>query len=487
MNSRKLFYNKGPFVNDTEKFLESKNYKSPENLLKTEQIYFSQGDKKLKSLANYFCSARNSIEYKNKFANSYVKNYLNKIKRPMWQEFYNKPIAEKITQINGEITKFNQTVNNTPSTYINIVQKPDKYDVKIGKVLIKTPPDLNKEYIENINFLIDNPAHMLTLFVLIESDENHIAPLQILKFELELRVIIENLYDNNFQVIIDIIRQLYTVPPDYDLTQLNKTNSGDFCFGLSMFEKYETDITFGYNRLDSLLRCNNFNDFYLQILQDYFGPSIDKIGNRAFIDGLMANQNVNYKYENTTDYYLIFSDIDSSMGNLRLGDLIYFSYFFTKENVGNNIKEKIMGSILYGFAHEVGHEVDSCFNGEKKWPRSQELKGTVPNNVDVPDINTYVTDSQIESAADLFSYKLVFVLLDQISTSETIKRDLVKYLLFMTCGDRTNFGHADTMIRSNYIRYLPEYDKYLPQDNSYYKKYLKYKSKYTELKLKLNK
>ncbi len=484
MDLRKLVYKKPAHTTDADKFVESKNYKSPEYLLKTEDIYFKHNDKKLKSLVNFFCGTRNSIEYKNRFANSYVKNFLYGIKKPVWQAFFNKSQQEQINELNLLITQFNNSVNNTPSTYINITSDAEKYTVELGKVV---QPE--KTYTEFINFLFTEPLQMLTLFVLLENDNEHIAPLKILKYELEIRVIIENVYNTNFDAVKNIITELFEIPADFDLTTITKDNSGEYCGGLSMFEKYGGNITFFNGRLEDLFRFSRsfagskLDYFFKSILDSYFknGSEVPR-ANREFIDGLNAGLNVTYNYSNTSDYYLTFSDIDSSMNNLRLADLIYFSYFFNTKNVGTNIKEKIMGSMLYGFCHEIGHEVDSCFNGLHGYRRLGVLNGIVPGNTDIDNINSWITGNEVEAVADIFSYKMVALLLEQISSSENIKKDVVRYMLFMTCGDRTTFGHADTMMRVNYIRYFPEFDKYLPQDNSYYVKYLKYKNKYLALK-----
>jgi len=484
MDSRKLVYKKGPFVSDDKRFEESKNYKSPEYLLKSEEIYFKHNDKKLKSLEYFFCLSRNSIEYKNRFANTYVKKYLNETKKPQWLDFFNKPQVDQISEIDRQILQFNETIDNTITTNVNIAKNPNKYIVTMTKIIDGQP----KSYIENIDFMFDKPLQMLTLYVLLQSDKNYMAPLKILKYELEVRVIIENFYNNNFESIKDIIRELYVIPSGVNLDNITKDNPGELCDALSMFEKYSTNITFWNGRIEDFFNDNKtFEDFINHIFNGYFanGNNVVPTGNRNFITGLLANQDVYYNYSNTTDYYLIFSDIDNSMNNLRLSDLIYFSYFFNGQKVGNNnIKEKIMGSILYGFCHEVGHEVDVCFAGVKQYQRRANLNGIVQNDQVVADINNYVSGGSAEATCDLFSYKLVYLLLDQLSTVYVVKKDIVKYLLFMTCGDKNSFGHTDTMIRSNYIRFLQDFDQYLPQDNSYYKKYLKYKSKYLALKSK---
>lgn len=88
-------------------------------------------------------------------------------------------------------------------------------------------------------------------------------------------------------------------------------------------------------------------------------------------------------------------------------------------------------------------------------------------------INDYIVPNpygeNIEGVADVFSYKTVNLLLPNITTDVEVKRYITKFILFMTCGDRTVLGHVDTMMRSNYIRYIPEFDGSIPQDNAHYK------------------
>ena len=92
-----------------------------------------------------------------------------------------------------------------------------------------------------------------------------------------------------------------------------------------------------------------------------------------------------------------------------------------------------------------------------------------------------------EAVADTISYSIISNLINDISVSPYVQRDIIKYLFIMACGDRTNGGHADTMIRSNYIRYFSVLNRLLPDDNSYYEKYLKYKTKYLHLKKNIEK
>ena len=113
--SRNIHFGYSSFMNDTERFNESKNYNSPESLLLPshwsygsnydETIYFNQNGKKLKSLNRYFCNSDNTIDYKNKFANNFLKNHVNGTKKSIWKEFITS--INKITKINILISSFN--------------------------------------------------------------------------------------------------------------------------------------------------------------------------------------------------------------------------------------------------------------------------------------------------------------------------------------------------------------------------------------------
>ena len=76
-------------------------------------------------------------------------------------------------------------------------------------------------------------------------------------------------------------------------------------------------------------------------------------------------------------------------------------------------------------------------------------------------------NSYININDTLIYFRPIFI--PNITTDVEVKRYITKFILFMTCGDRTVLGHVDTMMISNYIRYIPEFDGSIPQDNAHYK------------------
>jgi hypothetical protein len=187
-------------------------------------------------------------------------------------------------------------------------------------------------------------------------------------------------------------------------------------------------------------------------------------------------------------------DIDNGMNYLRFGDLIYYNF------LGLN-KYNFISGIIYGFGHELAHHVSLFFLGNNC---NQNESNFIKDSGE--QINTFVAGNftigrekidgkwteikkNLESEADMISYNIHLKILEDHFGSLSLdkKKEMVKNILNLACGDRTNYTHADTMIRSMYIRFIPEFDKYLPQDNANYIKYLKYKNKYLALKKNLNK
>ena len=114
--NRKIIFNYPPETNtilqNSQRFEESISYGSPQNLLDRNLIYFDNNSKHLKSLMNYRCGTDSTLEYKNNFANNFTKNYLYKVKKPIWDTFLQSDQATKIQNINNLIIYFNSNKYN---------------------------------------------------------------------------------------------------------------------------------------------------------------------------------------------------------------------------------------------------------------------------------------------------------------------------------------------------------------------------------------
>ena len=466
-------------MNDTERFNESKNYNSPESLLLPshwsygsnydETIYFNQNGKKLKSLNRYFCNSDNTIDYKNKFANNFLKNHVNGTKKSIWKEFITS--INKITKINILISSFNDNnkkVNNTEHS-INIVEETHNY-----KLIIK-----RKSYSEEILFDKSKNFHLLTLFILLETN-NGLCPLIFLNYEIKARLLIEYLLVNEKEWFICIMKKYYKCTDDSSFNSFFDNTQ-------SIFTEWGTIFS---ARLDKLMSQDNFDNYYKTFFEEFLGTnfSTKRSGNNIFFNNI-DDESTKYEYSDTRDYYLTFSDIDSGMNYLRVGDLVYYNYLSIDVN-------NFMSAIIYGFGHELAHHITGHLINKKC---------TLTNTAFITDnnesINDFVAGKTVfgrekiedkwvdkkidtEIISDLISYNIHSkILTDHFKTlSNDIKKDMVKNIFLLACGDRTNNSHADTMIRTMYIRFIPDYDDFLPQDNIYYKKYLKYKNKYLALK-----
>jgi len=480
--SRNIHFGYKNFVSDQQRFEESKNYNSPESLLVPshwsgildETIYFNQDTKKLKSLQRYFCNSDNAIDYKNKFANNFLKQYINGIKKPIWLEFLNS--KNKIDTLQGLIKTFdtynkraNQILHN-----INIDESSNNFILKIFR----------KDNIEEIQFNKDNNIHLLTLFILLENT-NECSPLILLNYEIKGRLLIEEL-------LLDKTYLLSIIQKFYNCANLEKYDQF-FIENNSIFTSWGTSFT---GRLDPMMRTNSFDDFYINFFEEFLGSLNKKnsrSGNQNFFDNINDPANL-YNYSNIENYYLTMGDIDSGMNYLRLGDLIYYNYLALN-------KYNFISGIIYGFGHELAHHIATYFLGEKCdqinsnfiKDTGEKINGFVAGNAMIGrekiDGKWKEIKKDIEGEADIISYYIhLKILEDHFQTLPlTTKKEMVKNIFNLSCGDRTNNSHADTMIRSMYIRFIPEFDQYLPQDNANYIKYMKYKNKYLTLKKNLNK
>jgi len=480
--SRNIHFGFNSFVNDKNRFEESKNYNSPESLLipnhwsngsLDETIYFNQDNKKLKSLNRYFCNSENAIDYKNKFANDFLKKFINGIKKPIWVNFL---ISENKINILKDLIKtfdyYNKKINTT-SHSINIIEDKDNFSLDI----------LRKDNLEKILFEKSKNYHLLTLFILLENT-NNCSPLMLLNYEIKGRLLIEELLiDKTY--LISVIQKYYNCNDAQTYKEFFEQNKSIFSEGHTKFK----------SRLDSFMDKDSFDDFYKLFFEQFFGGlnEWDASGNLNFFNNINDPENL-YNYSNTNDYYLIMGDIDTGMNYLRFGDLIYYNFLGPS-------KYNFISGIIYGFGHEVAHHISLFFLGNDcKQIESNFIKDSGEQ------INAFVAGNftigreqiegkwierkvNLEGEADMISYNIHLKILEDHfgSLSLDIKKEMVKNILTLVCGDRTNYTHADTMIRSMYIRFIPEFDKYLPQDNANYIKYLKYKNKYLALKKNLNK
>ena len=482
--SRNIHFGFNSFVNDNNRFEESKNYNSPESLLipnhwsngsLNETIYFNQDNKKLKSLNRYFCNSENVIDYKNKFANDFLKRFINGIKKPIWSDFFRSKIENKIQIIQDLIKTFdnyNKKINNT-SHSINIIEDKENYSLDIFR----------KDETEKILFNKSNNFHLLTLFILLENTNNY-SPLILLNYEIKGRLLIEELLlDKTY--FTSIIKKYYNCINPQTYENFFEENKSIF-----------TVNTIFKGRLDSFMVTDSFDNFYKKFFEQFLGDLNDEwgpSGNKIFFDNINDAQNL-YNYSNTNDYYLTMGDIDSGMNYLRFGDLLYYNF------LGLN-KYNFISGIIYGFGHELAHHVSLFFLGNNcNQIESNFIKDSGEQ------INTFVAGNatigrekiegkwtqikkNLEGEADVISYIIHLKILEDHFSSLSLdkKKEMVKNIFTLACGDRTNNSHADSMIRSMYIRFIPEFDKYLPQDNANYIKYLKYKNKYLALKKNLNK
>jgi hypothetical protein len=478
--SRNIHFGFNSFVNDKKRFEESKNYNSPESLLipnhwsLDETIYFNQDNKKLKSLNRYFCNSENAIDYKNKFANDFLKRFINGVKKPIWFSFFNDENKINILKDSIKTFDYNNKNINTKSHSINIIEDKDNFSLNI----------LRKNNIEKILFTKNNNFHLLTLFILLENT-NNCSPLMLLNYEIKGRLLIEELLIQK-TYLISIFKKYYNCNDA-------KKYKDFFVKNKSIFSE---DNTIFKGRVDSFMSSESFDNFYQKFFEQFLGNFNDEwgpSGNKNFFNNINDTQNL-YNYSNTNDYYLAMGDIDSGLNYLRFGDLIYYNF------LGLN-KYNFISGIIYGFGHELAHHIslffinNTCNQIESKFIKDsgEQINTFVAGNtlIDREKIDGKWKEirKNLEGEADIISYNIHLKILEDHFGSLSLdkKKEMVKNILILACGDRTNNSHADTMVRSMYIRFIPEFDKYLPQDNANYIKYLKYKNKYLALKKNLNK
>jgi hypothetical protein len=524
MDNRKLIFNYPQFTNNKNRFDESVNYKSPESLLVKNKIYFEKNNIKQKSLEKYFCFVNTTIEYKNYFANAFTKNFLYNILRPQWNIFLANKESIKINILNDLVLKFKNTTTNSTNTdsntnsFVNYTIETNNYSYKLV-VKIKTPSKSNI-HTDTTVFLKNNRFHLLTLFVLLSFK---IQPLLMSKYEYEGRNMIEDIIFNHFD---DYIKSSL-IPVVFDTSDkinlLTCKNSGVDKGPLSV---YETSIAI-FPKLSSVLENylnlkneNDINDFMRIIFFENYSPNGKLSGkNQEFLIKLqdsvfyyekyIGNEQINkemtnndfikkmidyndsiFKYNYDSDGYIGFADIDQSFNSLKLSDLLFSQFLYG--NKKKNFREKFIGSVIFGFSYIVGVDLTLGLVQNYGFKFKNLLKANT-NNTNQNKINVYIAgdfinqniekSEDIEAAAETIAYKFLYKLLPLLSVDKDIQKEIVKNSYNLLCGCTQNNNHPDSMIRSNYIRYFPEFDELLPQENKYYNKYLKYKQKYLSLKI----
>jgi hypothetical protein len=350
--ARRLVFNYPIYTNDSDRYQESTTYVSPENLLTNDRIYVNQDGNNLKSLHRYFCRSNTSIEYKNIFANDYMKDYLYRIKKQEWNAFLSTTQPEKIREINRLILLFIASANNSATLSFTIENNEDSYKLIISNII----PGVTNVFNNTIEFLKNNNFHLLTLYILLEINGN-IQPLLLCKYEFETRNIIENIIVNHFDFIRNnIINNVFIIPNDFNLESLNRTNTGLYGGNLSVFDNGigKPNVNYRLEKYLSLINTNNIND-YMRILfnENFTSNNTANQLSTPFLTELEGN-NFTYMYSYNLNGYLTFADIDQGIPSLKLGDLLYFSYIYRGQE---NIREKFIGSVAYGYLHELGHDL----------------------------------------------------------------------------------------------------------------------------------